>query len=197
MPFRKRRTRVTIGKDPRRMSRTNIQTLIAGTVDQVSTINSTIDAGVSGSGDVYENADTELQCSPNEIIKYINIRVQYSVKPGTAPAAPGWIEYAVVFFNEQQNAPALDGGIQSNFGIQTVGDTCINLYRGKCIWNGAIRVSKELPEVLDLKIKIPQRYCKMVRGSYWRFIHAFRSNDSTDSTTAIRSVYSHQFKVYA
>ncbi len=196
MPFRRRIRRRTIGKDARRMSRTLIQTLTAGSVQQVVVMQPTDQVGSSGTADIFENADTLNKVTPNSVCKYINIREELSIKPDIAAAQPGFYEYALVYFDEQQSDPTVDSQISTNVGTQTIGDLCVNLYRGKCVWNGSLAIAKEQPQVLDLKVKIPPRFCKSVRGAYWILIHFFRSAVTTDTTSQMSAVYSHQYKQY-
>lgn len=198
MPYRRRRTRVTLGKDPRRMARTVLRNLTAGTIPaQIQVALPTVAADVTNTGDVFENADTENIVSTSAVIKYVNIRVELSIRPETAPANPGWYEYALVMLREQQStSPNIDSAYQTNVGTETIGTMAINLNRGKCLWNGAVAVASEQPQVLDLKVKMPARYCKWQRGDNLVFISFFRSNNSTDTTSSLREIYSHQFKVY-
>ncbi len=196
MPFRRRIRKRTIGKDARRMSRTLIQSLVAGNVLETIVIQPTDDVGSSGTADIFENADTLNKVSSNSICKYINIREEISIKPDIAAANPGFFEYALVVFDEQQSIPGVDVQISTNIGTQTLGDLCVNLYRGKCLWNGSVAIAREQPQVLDLKIKVPPKFCKQMRGMYMMWFATFRSAVTTDSTSTIPAVYSHQYKQY-
>jgi len=196
MPFRKRARRVTLGKEPRRMSRTLIQDLIAGVVDRIFVIQPTEDVSNSGTGEIFENADTNSVVSPNAVCKYVNARFQLSSK-NVSPQNAGWFEYAFIIFKEEEVAPALNTDFTSFGGTQTIGDIAVNLYRGKCIWNGAIPISKEVPQSVDVKIKMPLAHCKWQRGMYLALISKFRADDATDTTSTVRFVYSHQFKIYS
>ncbi len=197
MPFRKRKARRTIGKDARRMTQIILDNLVVGVPQDVIIVEPTQGTGVSGTGDVFENADTEKICSTNALIKYFNIRLQCSMKPETAPANPGWLEYAVVLRDEIEGTPAINSGISTNLGVSTLGDICVNLYRGKCLWNDAIPISTELPTVTNVKLKIPAKWCKQLRGMWWTLLLAYRSNNSTDVTTTVRCITQTQFKVYS
>lgn len=152
----------------------------------------TVDSG--GSKHIFEDADTKEICSANSIIKYINVRLEAGMKSDASNN--GWLEYAFVCFMEQEADPTLNAGITADIGTQTLGDLCVNLYRDKCIWNGAIAISKELPRVLDLTLKIPGKFCKQKRGMYFAFIINHRSTSSTDTTGNMRVIYSHQYKAY-
>ncbi len=194
--FRKRVVRRTMGKEPRLMSKTLLDDNVANTASIIKIMGPTQFTSVTGTGDVFENADTKELCAANSIIKYINIRLESGVRD-VAPQAPGFVEYAIVFFEKQQAEPTLDAGITANLGTQTLGDLCRNLYRGDCIWEDAFRVSRELPEVANIKIKLPNKCMKTERGKYLMFLKAFRTNDVSDTTSDCRSWYSHNYKVYA
>ena len=179
------------------MVSTFVENLTTGVPTLRTIVEITIPADASGSGDVYENADTEQKVTPNAVIKYVNIRSQLAVRPEIAPANPGWFEYAVVLRTERPGDPAIDTSFATNLGVKTIGDIAVNLYRGKCIWNGAVQMSVDLPVSIDLKIKMPKAYSKWKRGWYLQFIYAHRSSSSTDVTTSIRHVYGHQYKCYS
>ncbi len=193
--FRKRIVRRTMGKEPRMMSKTLLDDNTANTVSIIKIMGPTQAVSATGVGDVFENADTKDLCSANSLVKYLNIRLESGIRD-VAPEAPGFVEYAVIFFEKQESEPTVNSLITSNIGTQTLGDLCRNLYRGDCIWEGAFRVSRELPEVLDLKIKLPGKCIKTERGKYLMFLKAFRTNDVTDTTSDCRSWYSHNYKVY-
>ncbi len=179
------------------MSKTKILSILSGATNIEEVASPTINAQATGGvGDVFATADTKNVVSPNSIIKYFNIKLQSGIKEDVTPSHNGWIEYALVRFDEQQGVPALDAGITANIGTQTLGDLCNNLYREKCVWNGSQIISKEVPSQIDLHIKVPDAFCKNRRGTYWMFLYSLRTSKSTDTTTEIKSVYSHQYKCY-
>jgi len=153
------------------------------------------DVAGTGGGNVLDRSDTEFSCSPNSIVKYVNVRMQSALRV-VAPELAGWLEYAIVVFQERQIIPPVDAIISAGTNTQTLGDLCVNLYRGKCIWNGCIPISPELPRCTDVKIKIPDTYCKQRNGQYLQLLMTFRSSDATDVTSSIRLISSHQYKVY-
>ncbi len=177
------------------MSRTLLQDNVVDEVTIVNVIEPTVLCGTGGTGHVFEGADTQDKCAPNSIVKYVNIRLESGLRD-VAPRAPGFLEYALVFFEEQTAGPTVHASISSAIGTQTLGNICKNFYRGNCIWDGALAISKELPRVLDLKIKLPDKFCKNKRGHYLSFLKTYRSNDVSDTTTDCRTWYSHMYKVY-
>ena len=113
----------------------------------------TSNVGAFGTSEVFTGADTQKVCSPNSVIKYINFRLESGIRD-VAPAAPGFVEYAIVVLEEQSAAPTLDASITAQIGTKTLGTICKNLYRGNCLWEGAFALSREIPGVLDLKMQI-------------------------------------------
>ncbi len=177
------------------MSSTFLVNLLATPV-QDEIIIPTIDTGGTGTGDVLETADTRRTVSPNSIIKFLNLKFQCAIRAGVGEVNSGWFEYAIFIVDQQNSNPTINSAFASNFGTQTIGNTATNLFRNQCFWTGCAPVSPELPIVVDLKLKIPPQFCKMRRGQYFLFVIAFRSHDSTDVTTSLRVVYSHNYKCY-
>ncbi len=190
------RRRQTQGMAPRKMSKTILENKIAGTVTTIDVMAPTTNTGSTGTGDVFENADTQDAVSANAIIKYLNIRFEVCVRKDTGGTQPGWFEYAVIRLEEQESTPVINSAFTANNGTQTIGDIANNLYREKCIWNGACPVSLEVPNQVDLHIKVPQQYCKCKRGAYFQVVTLFRSSNSADVSSSLRLIYSHQYKVY-
>lgn len=177
------------------MSRSLLVDTVVGTLDIEGIQENTVFADELGTGDVWENADFQKKTGPNCIIKYMNIRLQSAIRD-VSPSAPCWVEYAVICFENQQAIPTIDSKITAGIGTNTLGEMCKNLYRGHCIWSGAFGVSAELPQVLDLKIKVPDKFCKVKVGQYMMFIWTARTANVTDTTTTVRSMYSHSYKAY-
>ncbi len=157
----------------------------------------TQNTGGSGTGDVFENADTQDAVSTNAIIKYVNLHFQTVVRKDVSPANPGWLEYAVFYRMEQQTTPTINGAFTADFGTQTLGDLATNIYRDKCVWTGSIPISAEIPATMDLRIKCPGKFCKFKRGMYMQVVFGFRSSNSGESTSSARIILSHNYKVYS
>ncbi len=154
----------------------------------------------SGAGDVLELADTKKVVSPNAVCKYINLRMQLATKNATDQG--GWYEYVIALFDEQTTDPVVsatsgDPVDFSDINTQTLGDIAINLFRGKCLWNGAVPVGTgSQNQVLDLKIKLPNKWCKWKRGQYLCLLHYFRNSNTVQTTEKMSVIYSSQFKTY-
>ncbi len=197
MPRRGRRVkRRTQGKEPRVMTRSFITSSTPGGINKVIVVEPTQTTGATATDNVFDGADTSHECSPNSIIKYFNIRLQEAIKTDESTQRPGWIEYGLVQFDNQGVEPSIPANITSNVGTQTLPELLRNNYRNHCIWTGAFGLSAETPGVLDLKIKIPDKFCKNQVGIFWVFYYMFRSSDSTDITTTVRNIYSHEYKCY-
>ncbi len=184
-----------MGKDARIMARSLIDDNTPGSVSIIFIAEPTAVNSVTGTVDIFENADTQKICSPNSVIKYVNLRFQSGIRD-VAPSSPGFVEYGIVALEEQTAAPTVPGAITAAMGTQTLGEALRNFYRGNCIWQGSFRVSKELPEVLDLKIKLPPKFCANKRGKFLVLFKTFKTLNVADTTTTARTFYSHDYKCY-
>ncbi len=178
------------------MVKSLITSAIDGGINFTSCVIPSADTGTAGTSKAFTNPDFEDTCSPNSIIKYLNIRLQCAIKSSEAEFRPGWIEYGIVLLENEKSAPVVDAGLATNFGTRTLPQMLKNLYRGHCIWTGAEPISVELPRVIDLHLKIPSKWVKLMRGGYWQVYYAFRSSKSTDTVTTVRFIYSHEYNVY-
>ncbi len=192
---RSRRKKLTLGKTGRQMSRTLLDDNVTLTVSIIAVVVPTINCSSVGTGDVFENADTVNIVTPSAVIKYINMRLESGVRD-VAPSAPGFVEYALVVFDEMTTTPTVASGISTNIGTQTLGTMARNFYRGKVLWEDAFRVSRELPEVANIKIKLPPWACQQKIGRYFMLLKAFRTNDVSDATSDCRTWYSHSYKAW-
>ncbi len=195
MPFHRKIRRRTAGKEPRKMA-SSLLANITSTPIQDEIIIPTIFAGGVGTGDVLDQADTRRTVSPNSIIKYLNIKFQCAVRKDVSPANPGWMEYAIFIRDELQANPVIDPLFAANFGTQTIGDIATNLFRDKCLWTGCVAIAAEQPQVVDLVIKVPNKFCKQKRGMMMFWVVGFRSSNSADVTSSLRLIYSHNYKCY-
>ncbi len=177
------------------MTRALLDDNVTGTASIIEVVSPTVNASTGGAADVLENADTEKICSPNSVIKYINIRLSSGVRD-ISPSAPGFQQYAIVVFEEQKTIPVLDAGITSGLGTQTLGRLCKNLYRGNCIWENAFPISVQQPWVENIKLKIPAKFCANKIGKYIMLIKSFQTNNVSDTTSDARTWYQHMYKCY-
>ncbi len=186
---------MTLGKDSRKMAKTELFNN-EGTPFIYDIAVPTQSTGGTGTGDVFENADTQDAISTAGIIKYVNLHIEACVRKDTAPANPGWIEYAVFYRMEESGTPVINSAFAANNGTQTLGDIATNLYRDKTIWSGAIPVAAEQPAVLELGLKCPPQFCKWKRGMYLQVVCFFRSSNSADVSSSARIIISHNYKCY-
>ncbi len=178
------------------MSKSKILDINAGSIAFEQIVEPTaFTSATLGTQDIFENADLEKICSPNSVIKYINVRFETGLRD-TAPAAPGFIEYAMVVLEEQAGAYIIPAGITAGFSTKTIGDMARQQYRGNCIWNGSFPVSREIPMVYDMKIKIPDKFCKNKVGKAIILLIGHHGLNVADVTTDARTFFSHQYKCY-
>ncbi len=183
----------TLGKEPRRMTKSIIEALTQGSANPELEILIAPTANVgTGAGDALGGADFADTVTPAAVCKYINVRLQLGNKSGTGDQ--GWYEYAIILKDEQTATPVI-GTDFSTWNLSTIAELAINLNRGKCIWNGAVPLNDGQAKVLDLKLKIPDKWCKWKRGQYLVLVHGARGADST-TTDIITVVLTTQWKCY-
>ncbi len=178
------------------MAKSLFTSSIAGGINITPVVSPTANVGITGTADIFENADTQVICSPNSVCKYFNIRLKAAIKSSEAEFRPGFVEYGLIQYENQGGVPLTPSAITSGIGTQTLEEMLRNQFRNHCGWTGAVPISVEMPIVLDMHIKIPSKWCKNQKGSYWMFYYAFRSSKSTDTVTTLQFVYSHEYKVY-
>ena len=190
MPRRIRRK--TLGKEPRRMTHSIIDILAgnAANVEVEQLIEPTAVVGSLGSVPVLEGADTEKIISPNAVCKYINIRMCLSPDEQNTH---GWYEYAIILFTEQEIPPTNAGFASIN--TKSLANLAINKYRGKCLWNGAVPINQDQAKVLDLSIKIPDKWCKWQRGQFLSLFHYYRPANAIETDT-LKNIWTTQWKCY-
>jgi len=189
------RNKITLGKEPRKMSKSYIEILVSNaTAPEIEVlVQPTVNINEVGTGDIFENADTANIVSPNCVVKYVNIRWQAGLNKSTDNQ--GWIEYAIVLYTEQTGTPVSTADF-ININTQTLGDIANNRFRGKCLWNGAIPMNVNQTKVLDLAIKIPDKWCKWKRGQYLMLVQYYRGTDTADTTSACDTDLTVQYKCY-
>ncbi len=177
------------------MSKSIIESLVsnAAAPEFETLIQPTEDVNQLGNVHVLEGADTKDTISPNAICKYFNLRLELGLNE--VADLSGFYEYALALFTEESSTPT-PGSTFSNVNTQTLGDIAINRYRGKTLWNGSFPISQSYPKCVDIKLKIPSKWCKWQRGQYLMLIHYFRGVDVNDTSSTLRVVWSSQWKCY-
>ncbi len=196
MPFRRRMKRATLGKEPRIMGKSLLNTLLTNVPEISQLIVPSEFVSASGTDAILADADTKQICSPNSMCKYINIKFEISSDQETAPENPGWLEYCLVWFDEQKTAPTVDADITSNITTQTLPDICRNLFRGNCIWFDTFPVATGIPICPTVSIKIPTKFVKQKRGRGLAILSNFRSINAAEATSKCKVNYTTSWKCY-
>ncbi len=142
---------------------------------------------------VTDNRDTGVTNNIGDCIKYVNLFIQCSPRLGqTSTDRTGWLEWAFVCVKESEaNVPI------TNMGTETLGVVCNRMFRNECIMTGNIPIGAEIPNSVNIQIKIPKTKMYLRLGDEWRFISFFRSSESTSSSTAaVRLLKSFMYKAY-
>jgi len=140
-------------------------------------------------------SDTEEDCKVGDNVKYVNFTIQSGARNTVATPADriGWQEWAFVCVRENETEVP-----STRVGVQTLGDICTNMYRGECIFTGAIPQGDAQPTVAQIKLKIPKKKQKIKLGDEWRFVTYFRAVNSVSmDTVATRLVKSFNYIVYS
>ncbi len=131
--------------------------------------------------DIKEHATTGNLVNVGDIIKYVNICVQCS-PTGADPAVPndnnGWLEWAVVWQRERTSAIA-----NTNLGVATLGSVCVAAYRENCLMTGCFPIGAKQSMSADIKIKLPQRCCRVKLGDRLTLFCYVRTSKVTDTRT--------------
>ena len=68
------------------MTKTILTDDVAGSASIHHIVRPTVNVSTAGTSDVFDLADTEVFCSPNSIVKYINIRFESGLRDVAADA---------------------------------------------------------------------------------------------------------------
>jgi len=197
---RHRIRRVTLGKDAIQKSITQVKNIGQGTatINEFKIVQTDVGARstLGNEVNIIKEQTTGNTGNVGNIIKYVNVCIEVasrSITGGVAtPEDNGWLEYAVVKQKEGDVLPAV-----TNFGTQTLGVICNQVFRGDCIWSGCIPIGSQQPIVLDMKIKIPKIFQKLQRGSKLSMYYYYRSVSSADvRTDSHRIIVSTIYKLY-
>ncbi len=193
---RRRKLRLTAIKSGVKHSSTLLANIGSGSVPSVHSIyftaTGTRPSGGSTKGimDIADNAGT---CFVGDIIKYVNVCIQCGPRTAGVADNNGWLEWALVRQVEQTQLMAT-----TNLGVQTLMDTAQKQFRNNVFLTGCFPMGKEQPNSLDLKIKIPRQWEKLLMGGILILFCYFRSVSSTDTRTdSHRLVVSSIFKAYS
>ncbi len=144
---------------------------------------------------IQDNADTGEVCRVGDIVKYVNLFLEIGPRNeiGTDQDRTGWLEWAFCCVKESETAVPI-----TNVGTQTLATICKNMFRGECIFTGAVPVGTQQPNTMSIQIKIPKGKSSIHIGDEWRFITWFRSVSSTAAGTGnVRVIKSFMYKAYS
>ena len=186
----------TKGKTAVKHSHTLVQIIGNGSQVGTDTIYQTSagDRSLDGSEKVIQDSGTTgAKCQVGDLIKYVTVHLQSAItQEGETAFTQGWIEWAIVFRNE-----VFIPIPTTNLGIQTLGDIATQMFRGDCILTGCFPVSLNLPNCVDIPVKIPDKAQTLKLGSNLDLYTIFRDANTTDiATNTIKLLNSYNFKVY-
>ncbi len=173
-------------------SGTIIANMGAGTVPQKLIVLKTSGGPRSTDGGpmtIQSSSSTDDDCKTGDTCKLVNLHIECGARTNTGVQTDrtGWLEWAFICVRENETEVPI-----TKLGVQTLGDVCTNMYRGECIYTGAVPVGNDQPVVGEISLKIPKTKSTMKLGDEWRFLTSFRSVESTStSTTALRLIKSY------
>ncbi len=138
-------------------------------------------------------SSTDEECKTADTVKMVNLHIECAPRTDQATTVDrlGWLEWAFVLVRENETEVP-----STKLGVQTLGDICTNMYRGECIYTGALPMGSTQPVVGEISLKIPKTKQHIKLGDEWRFITFFRAVSSTStSTIAVRLVKSYNYLV--
>ncbi len=143
---------------------------------------------------IKSSADTGEVCNVGDMVKYVNLFIQCGPRASQPNLdKTGWLEWALVMVKETETAVPI-----TTTGTQTLGAICSHMFRNECIYTGCIPVGQDVPNYVEVKIKVPKTKNKITLGDEWRLIHWFRATDAASvSAVAVRVVKSFAYKCYS
>ncbi len=142
---------------------------------------------------IQSSSSTDENCKTGDKCSLVNLHIQAGARPdiGADEDRTGWLEWALICVRENETVVP-----STRTGVQTLGDICTNMYRGECIYTGAIPIGVTQPVVAEISLKIPKQKKTMKLGDEWRFITLFRSVDvASTGTQTIRLLKSWNLKI--
>ena len=104
----------------------------------------------------------------------------------------GWLEWAIVWQEEGVTFPTI-----ANIGVLTLGVICSHAFRENCLLTGCFPLGTKQAMAQDIKLKLPQKACRVKMGARLLCICYVRTSLSTDSRTdSHRLIASSHFKCY-
>ncbi len=140
-------------------------------------------------------ASTDEDCRTGDECKYVNLHIEAGGRTDTGVNTDrtGWVEWALVCVRENETTVPT-----TRTGTQTLGDICTAMYRGECIYTGAIPVGELQPVISEITIKIPKHKRRIKLGDEWRFLTLFRAvNVASAGTGNVRLMKSFNHIVYS
>ncbi len=137
------------------------------------------------------NRDFAEECNVGDTCKFINIHIQAGPRNVSATNAVnnGWIEWAFACHKSSDAAP-----LNTNLGVQTLGNIITNYLRSECLYTGAIPVGGAQPAVAEISLKIPKSKQVLRVGDEWVLYLAARTVSATETgTTDFRVITSYNF----
>jgi len=193
---RHRKLRLSVLKTGVKHSSTLLANIGSGSIPSVHSVYFTevgIRSLTGGNQVTKEQANTAGQCNVGDIVKYVNICIQCAPRLINVEDNNGWLEWAVV---RQAEVTGLMGTTQ--LGTQTLMDTAQKQFRNNVFLTGCFPLGMNQGNTLDLKLKIPKTWEKLLIGSILILFAYFRSVDSTDTRTdSHRLVVSSIYKAYS
>ncbi len=141
---------------------------------------------------IQDAATTGETCRVGDLCKYVNLTIQAGPRTQTAGNA-GWIEWAFVCHKENDVVPP-----STELGTETMGTVCMRMYRGDCIYTGAIPIGTTQPVVANISLKIPTNHTLMKVGDQWHLFMKMRTVSTTETATdLVKLIASFSYKVYS
>lgn len=189
---RKRIVRRTMGKDSIKKAISSLTNVGSGSTVGRFELATVQGRSADGLGqNIIVNQNTGAAANVGNVVKYFNITLQMASRVGTVVSS-GWLEYAITMEKETDTSIP-----NTQIGVLTLGAIATRMFRGDCIFTGAIPVGANQPITLDLKIKVPTNKVKLQLGSNYVLHTYFRSTSSTDvSTDSNRLIQSCLYKLY-
>ncbi len=186
-----------MGKDPIKKS----GTLIAGSIGPSSAITAftliTTTVGRPGDGStaiIREDQNTDSICNVGDIVKYINVHIQCGARDSIAPEddTSGWLEWGIIKYKESIISP-----VNTLLGTQTLGDVLTKQFRGDCLMTGNFPVGGDIPNAIEIVLKVPKANCKQQLGSkILMYCHYVSVNNASTAVDLASLRLSFNYKLY-